>query len=315
MKTKAIGDNARLEVGEMTAALWVEDTKVMEADISGEGYEIWGDKKIFYPWGLTYQQKIKQASFNFLLNHGVAMERTEANGKPVDAYKLRDAVGWMEKEFIKIETRVIILAAGKGDRWNNYLDRPKHLIEVDGEPISQRAVRLLKANGVKDIWLAGEYEFEGVQNYQPQRDDDKHDANKYLDTQLIWGKVRTVLLLGDVYYTDKAMHTILNDQARSWRLFGRATPSKAGKDHPEPFGFSFFDYEAEQIKKAGNRAAELFDKHKTGGAGFLYLYRALMGLPDELMDKDLYGENWIDIDDETDDFDTPEDYHRFMEAR
>ena len=34
------------------------------------------------------------------------------------------------------------MADGEGKRWGNYLGIPKHLIEIDGEPIIKRTVRL-----------------------------------------------------------------------------------------------------------------------------------------------------------------------------
>lgn len=36
----------------------------------------------------------------------------------------------------------IVIAAGHATRWGDYRGTPKHLIEVDGEPILHRTVRL-----------------------------------------------------------------------------------------------------------------------------------------------------------------------------
>ena len=38
----------------------------------------------------------------------------------------------------------IIMADGKGTRWNNYQNIPKHLIQIDGETLLARTTRLLK---------------------------------------------------------------------------------------------------------------------------------------------------------------------------
>ena len=46
--------------------------------------------------------------------------------------------------------KYIIMAAGKGTRWNNYLGIPKHLIEINGETLLARTTRLLKENGIKN---------------------------------------------------------------------------------------------------------------------------------------------------------------------
>lgn len=39
--------------------------------------------------------------------------------------------------------KYIIMADGKGTRWNNFNNIPKHFIEIDGEKIIFRTVRLL----------------------------------------------------------------------------------------------------------------------------------------------------------------------------
>ncbi|GAG87713.1 unnamed protein product, partial [marine sediment metagenome] len=41
-------------------------------------------------------------------------------------------------------THAIIIADGKGDRWNNYLGVAKHFIEIEGETIIERTIRLIK---------------------------------------------------------------------------------------------------------------------------------------------------------------------------
>ena len=42
--------------------------------------------------------------------------------------------------------KYIIMADGKGTRWQNYNDIPKHFIEINGEKIIERTVRLLRDN-------------------------------------------------------------------------------------------------------------------------------------------------------------------------
>lgn len=39
--------------------------------------------------------------------------------------------------------KYIIMADGKGTRWGNYQDIPKHLIQIGGETLLGRTVRLL----------------------------------------------------------------------------------------------------------------------------------------------------------------------------
>jgi len=46
--------------------------------------------------------------------------------------------------------KYIIMADGKGTRWNNFNNIPKHFIEINGEKIIFRTVRLLNETGVED---------------------------------------------------------------------------------------------------------------------------------------------------------------------
>lgn len=46
--------------------------------------------------------------------------------------------------------RYIIMAAGKGTRWNNHLGVPKHLVKINGETLLGRTTRLLKENDINN---------------------------------------------------------------------------------------------------------------------------------------------------------------------
>lgn len=218
---------------------------------------------------------------------------------PIDTVKLAQELHAMSRELKDIRQKIIIPVGGSGERWGNFLGVKKQDIKIDGETLVNRIVRQVLYAGFDDIYMSKE---------RPVG-----DASKYMGSVKEWNKEgRTLFLLGDVYYTDKAMHKILFDDDRNWRMFGRAMPNHR-KDHPEPFALSFYPEHHQQIRDCATRVMALFGKGKTDGAGFLFLYRALVGLPDELMGAHLYGENWTDINDLTDDFDNPNDYHSFME--
>ena len=40
-------------------------------------------------------------------------------------------------------TNCILICAGDATRWNNHLNTPKHLINIDGETLIERAVKLI----------------------------------------------------------------------------------------------------------------------------------------------------------------------------
>jgi len=67
-------------------------------------------------------------------------------------------------------TKVLILCAGDGKRWNNYLGVPKQLIPINEEPLLKRTVRLLCDYGYSDIAIIthdDRLNFEGCDFFKP----------------------------------------------------------------------------------------------------------------------------------------------------
>jgi choline kinase len=116
--------------------------------------------------------------------------------------------------------RAVIIAAGEATRWGNYLNTPKHLIEIDGEPILHRTVRLLRLNGVTDIFVVSKddprYLIEGANQYIAKLNyENNADADKFLSSKNLWNtQGRTLVLYGDVYFTYAAMQTICDFDKR-----------------------------------------------------------------------------------------------------
>ena len=75
--------------------------------------------------------------------------------------------------------KYIIMADGKGTRWQNYNDIPKHLIEIGGETLLGRTVRLLKEGDPNcDVIITSHdsrYEIPGAQRHEPLNNDLKID--------------------------------------------------------------------------------------------------------------------------------------------
>ena len=121
--------------------------------------------------------------------------------------------------------KAVICANGKGSRWENYLGVTKHMIEIDGEPILHRTVRLLKNYGFKDIVISTsnpDYAVEGAALYTPKR-------NVWLIDQypleLLTEPV--LFLLGDVYFTETAIRGILTAPENPWTFFDTNCPTKS----------------------------------------------------------------------------------------
>ena len=96
--------------------------------------------------------------------------------------------------------KYIIMADGKGTRWNNYGNTTKHLYEINGESLLARTVRLLRENNVSDIIITShnpKYEIDGAKRYEPKNNVLEIDRFTY---ELIEDDV--CFLYGDTFYTE-----------------------------------------------------------------------------------------------------------------
>ena len=218
-------------------------------------------------------------------------------------------------------TRAIIIAAGEAERWGNHMNVPKHLVEIDGEPILHRAVRLLLRNNINNIYVVSKddprYSISGSTQYVADLDYETNgDADKFLSSKNLWNtEGRTIVLLGDVFFSEEGMSTICNNDAESWTLFCREHGSKlTGTPWGECFAQSFYPSDIDDHEEGLEAIAKLHkEKILRGPAGWQH-YRWRVGARSkrELRHHSMR-DKFVNIDDWTDDFDYPEDYDRFME--
>lgn len=212
-------------------------------------------------------------------------------------------------------TRVIVIAAGRGSRWGDYLGVPKHFAPVDGEPVIARTVRLFGDLG--DTWIVGSderYALPGTHLFVPRHRADHYEADRFTNNRELWStEGRTLLLLGDVWFSDAAA-AIIREEPDSWLWYCRFGASRyTGCERGEGFAFSFGP-EHHALADAGLR--RIVTERR---AGTLYraqgweLYRAMAGAT-VLFHKRDYG-HAVRIDDWTQDFDYPEDYRRWLALR
>lgn len=116
-----------------------------------------------------------------------------------------------------------ILANGEGTRWKNYMGVPKQLIEIDGETILHRMIRLLRAEGVEksDIVICGPFEDDEAQSIitksKTKREVFEEIAN------LAQGPF--AILYGDCYYTEAIIHEIVNRPIQKYDEFFTIHPN------------------------------------------------------------------------------------------
>ena len=219
----------------------------------------------------------------------------------------------------------IIICAGDASRWNNYLNVPKHLIEIEGEPLIHKTVRLIhkykkekvNVNIVVKDFSDNRYECEGAELYKAKLDSKNLDADKFFSSKELWNREgRTIVFYGDVFFTDEAMKSIMEHEGKDWILFCRSKKSElTGCGWGECFAQSFYTKDIDKHKENLYKTIQAFkDKHITCCGGWNH-YRSMVGFSGPDLEKKVFNGSYYDIDDFTEDFDFHKDYDDWFENR
>lgn len=208
------------------------------------------------------------------------------------------------------------MAAGDGLRWiASGGEGRKHELVIDGETLIARTVRLVRERGVTDIVISGPYDGLGVPTFHPAAETDIVDGR--LAVRSMWSdRGRTVILLGDVYYTDTAMRTIIDHAGNEPHLFARFTGSRiTGKTWAEPFANSFLAEHRAAHERSLRTVQTLKDRGRIKRAGLWEAYKLDHHrlLPFTYRTSNL-GHATV-IDDWTEDFDFAKDVEIFLTRR
>ena len=186
----------------------------------------------------------------------------------------------------------IIMADGKGLRWNNYNDIPKHLITIDGESLLSRTVRLIKEREPEaEIVITShnpQYEIDGARRYEPKNNVLEIDR---FTAELIDDNI--CFLYGDTFYSEKSMNTIAFAETDEILFFGNGKSIVAVKVT-----------DGELFRKHVNRVRQLYLDRKLDTCKGWQVYQSYAGLP--------FGDKsptdcFVFIEDETRDFNSPKD--------
>lgn len=195
---------------------------------------------------------------------------------------------------------VVIMAGGKASRWSDYGGTAKHTIAPEGEKLLDRVVRQIKRHGDRPTVM-----FKSEERYG--------ELDKVYGGHSYWSADgRTVILFGDVWFTDEALDTVMTYTDEAFTVFGRFGASRrTGKPYGELYAVSFGPSEWERIVAAIERILSL-DVNPNLWA----LYRAMHDVPDEAMAEHIdVGDGLVVIDDWTEDFDWPHDLDRWLVNR
>ena len=188
---------------------------------------------------------------------------------------------------------------------------PRQLSVIDGETLIERTIRLLKENGIKDILITSHdprFDNLGATRYEPKFNDYKPKEGKgywlsAFPVELL--KEPITFLLGDVYYSEDAIKTIVEKDTKSILFFCsyKNKDKTYIKHHDEPFAFKVID--TKLFKKHIEIVKKLKDEGKIKREPIAWeLYRSINGID---IGTHILTENYVSINDITCDVDRLED--------
>ena len=150
--------------------------------------------------------------------------------------------------------------------------------------------------------------------WKPKRSPGLRDLDMLYKTHPLWDDAeRTVLLYGDVWFTDEAVHTIGHTDHRGISIFGRYGPSSFGlSPWGEQFAVSFYPEDRGRIVQACKGLADLYGK---GAIERLTVWELQQVIDHFRPGPHRVGASWVEIDDLTDDIDYEDDYRNHLTGR
>jgi hypothetical protein len=135
--------------------------------------------------------------------------------------------------------KYIIMCGGPSSLWK----KPKQLYKIDGKPLVQRTIGLLKERGIKDIAITSTNKV--FRKYAPLIE---YNSNKepYFWVDAFYPTDEPVTyLFGDVLYSPRAIDIIVDTQTDDIEFFASARPFSAlyTKEYAEPFAFKVVNQE------------------------------------------------------------------------
>ena len=226
--------------------------------------------------------------------------------------------------------KIIFACAGLSSRWNNYLNCPKHLVLVEGIPLLKRNLNLFREKFISDSYHISirEKSKKNIYNIDPNIhfyiSDEiklKDPPYKTLITFLKSSEEDVLILLGDVLFSEDCIEKIYNHSKEEFKVYGRKYKSKiTNKPHGELFAFYIPQTFIKDFIESILRVEQLFKQgiisRWSGWELISYIYsNNTPSKMQHIFNNRLFPESFIEIDDYTDDFDTPEEYDKFVSKK
>ena len=137
------------------------------------------------------------------------------------------------------EVKYIIMCGGTYPGWKT----PKQLLEIDGEPIVARTIRLLRENGVEDIAISSNNEVFEQFGVPVLHHENTFVGRAYNDYDGYWCEAfyptsdPACYIFGDVVFSPEAIKKIVETETKTIEFFASAPPfnRRYRKKSAEPF--------------------------------------------------------------------------------
>ena len=223
--------------------------------------------------------------------------------------------------------KYIIMCGGK----YSHFEKPKQLFKINGEVIVERTIRLLKANGINDIYIStNNPAFDYLDDIPKLKHENKYESNgkeEKINSKYSWLNAYYPMeepccyIHGDVYFSEEAIKTIVDTEVKDTMFFCAYDWTDGEKDKRnykgrEPFAYKVVNQKL--FRNAINDLLKMVDlgKFKDGLPPICWqLYRYINKLDINYTAKDWTEINnifdtdgdYIVINDYTTDIDKPED--------
>ena len=196
-------------------------------------------------------------------------------------------------------------------------DIPRQMIEINGEPLVKRTIRLLKENGINDIIITSSnkaFDNLGVERYEPLNNDfDYINRTGYWLNAFPFELMNESLCFvwGDVYFSENAIKTIVETESDKNLFFCsyQNKNEKYIKEHDEPFAYKIVD--TELFKEHIEKVKRMYDEGKTVRHPIVWeVYRSMNNID---VNEHKMTENFVAINDETCDIDSASDVKKIKE--
>jgi hypothetical protein len=333
-------------LSESETAAWMNNTKVVPARRSGRANggtyvvspstwrQVGGQDERFRGWGgeddgfvnaattlstltrhkglgraLAHDSGHRLTDPHWRLNSALAKRYSAASSNPAAMRRLISE-GQMNSTYL-------ILCAGEGTRWQR--PYPKHSAKLCGERLIDRVVRQVNELDpgqsvrivVKDT-TDDTYRVPGARRVKATFTPELGEIDKMVSASRFWSTTdRTVVLLGDVFYTESAMRRIIDHRSGVWAMFGRPGPSKVtGKTYNENFAVVFWPEHHSKVAGASERLADMYANGQAPKASHSQWFQVMLGSDPRKWVKPS-SKHYVAIDDWTDDFDSVDDWERW----